>query len=310
VAEPREIDDAARALETALVSQLARLLAEHRQPEAPKKWWEKGGYVAALGALLAAIGPVVNATFDMVLESRKHEHAVTMDLTQWEQELERDARSRREAYLQLIINAPSTDARQQILDLVIGAPWSSEEEVAWATTEKGRELGELERLQRELATQQAEVQRLSDELAATSAKLGAAIKADKPTAQIEKALETTVGKLAAAEDRVERIANQVAAVPPRRTAMVSTTATVKIEPQGGTLDRVYVFVDRKKRIASDGGATATWTGAVVPGESKVRFKVFGSKGAKAELTVEVQGQPAVTRTVTLEGSAGEAEITL
>ena len=49
---------------------------------------------------------------------------------------------------------------------------------------------------------------------------------------------------------------------------------------------------------------------MVPGESKVRFKVFGSKGAKAELTVEVQGQPAVTRTVTLDGSAGEADITL
>ena len=29
-----------------------------------------------------------------------------------------------------------------------------------------------------------------------------------------------------------------------------------------------------------------------------------------ELTVEVRGQPAVTRTVTLDGSAGEAEITL
>jgi DNA repair exonuclease SbcCD ATPase subunit len=310
VAEKTDVDEAARALETALVSQLARLLAEHRQPEPPKKWWEKGGYVAALGAFLAAVGPIVSATFDIMLESRKHEHEVALDLTQWEQELARDARARRENYLQLVINAESSDARHQILDLVIGAPWASEEEVAWATTEKGRELGELERLQRELSLQQAEVQRLSEELAKASAKLGAAIKDRKPTAQMEKALETAVGKLTAAEDRVDTIADKVAARPPHRETLLATTATVKVEPEAGTLDRFYVFVDRKKRIASDGGTASTWTGPVVPGKSRVRCKVFGQKGAKALLTILVQGQPAIERTLTIDGNVGEVDLTL
>ena len=303
------MDEAARALETALVSQLARLLAEHRQPEPPKRWWERGGYVAALGALLAAVGPIVSATFDIVMESSKHEHAVALDRTEWEHELDRDARARREGWLQLVINAESHDARQQVLDLVIGAPWSSEEEVAWATAEKDRALGELERLQKELAEQQAEVQRLADELAATSAKLAAAIKDRKPTAQIERALEKSVAELAAAEAEVQTIAEKVASVPPRRImAVQSTTATVKVEPGVGDIDRVIVFVGRKKRISSDGSAVATWTGRIVPGETNVRFKVFGSKGAKADVTIEVQGQAAVKRTLTLDGGIGELDL--
>ena len=310
VADTTDVDEAARALETALVSQLARLLAEHRQPEAPKKWWEKGGYVAAVGALLAAIGPIVSATFDMVLETRKHQHQVALDRTQWDHELERDARARRENYLRLVIDASSFDARQQVLDLVIGAPWASQEEVAWATAEKGRELGELERLQRELAEQQAEIQRLMDELAATTAKRGAAIKGRKPTAQIERALEAGVAELAAAEDRAQTIAEKVAAGPPRRITVRSTMATVKIQPEAGELDRLYLFVDRKQRIAADGSSPATWTGPVVPGESKLRCKVFGSKGATAEVSIEVDGQPAVKRTVTIDGGTGELVLTL
>jgi hypothetical protein len=310
VADTTDVDEAARALETALVSQLARLLAEHRQPEAPRKWWEKGGYVAALGALFAAVGPLVSATFDMVLETRKHEHQVTLDDVEWSHALERDARARREGWLQLIIDAESYDARQQILDLVIGAPWASEEEVAWATAEKGRELGELERLQRELAAQQAEIQRLMDELAATTAKLGAAIKDRKPTAQIERALEAGVAELAAAEDRAQAIAERVEAKAPRRMSLRSTTATVTIQPEAGDLDRSYLFVDRKQRIVADGSSPATWTGRVVPGESKLSFKVFGSKGATAEVSIEVDGQPAVKRTVTIDGGSGELDLTL
>jgi hypothetical protein len=310
VADEREVDEAARALEAALVSQLARLLAEHRQPEPPKKWWEKGGYVAALGALLAAVGPLVSASFDMVLESRKHAHQVELDQTQWDHELQRDARMRREGWLRLMIDAESFDARQQILDLVLSAPWASEEEVAWATAEKGRELGELERLQRELAEQQAEIQRLMDELAATTDKLGDAIKNRKPTAQIERALEASVAELAAAEERAQTIADKVDASPPRRTAMRSTTATVKIQPEKGALDRVYLFVDRKKRIAADGSSAATWTGPIVPGRSKLRCKIFGSKGGQAEVTIEVDGQPAIKRTVTVDGGTAELALTL
>lgn len=311
VAESSDVDAAARALESALVSQLARLLAEHRQPEPPKKWWEKGGYVAALGALLAAVGPVVSATFDIVLESRKHEHAVALDLAQWEHELDRDARSRREGWLQLVIAAPTHDARQQILDLVIGAPWATEEEVAWATAEKERSLGELERLQKELAEQQAEVQRLADELSETAAKLAAAIREKRPTAQIERTLEARVAELAAAEDAAETIAQKVASVPPRRMTPIQTaTATVKVEPATGEVDRVYVFVGHKKRISSEGSAPAQWSGRVVPGETKVRCKVFGSKGAKAELTIEVQGQAAVHRTLTLDGGIGELDLSI
>ena len=308
--EETTIEDAARAIENALVSQLARLLAEHRAPPAEKKWWERGGYIAAVGAILAAIGPLTTAVFDMVLETKKHGHQMQFDREARAHQIELNDRARRQEYLQLVIAAKTFDERQQVLDMIIGAPWSSDDEVAWAIEEKARELGQLEAVKQQLAREQVDVGKLNEELVYVSRKLSEAIKGDASTNKIERELDQTIAKLTAAERRADALSAKIVGTPKPAVPARPAEVRVSIKPVSGTVERMYLFVDGKKRIAGAGSSARDWKGFITLGDTKLRVRVFGSPRARAELRVEVAGTPANVYPLAIRNGYGEFEFSL
>lgn len=304
------VEEAAKTIERALVSQLARLLAEHRAPPGPKKWWERGGYIAAVGAIIAAVGPLTTAGFDIYLDTQKHRHEIEIDGEAHAHQIELNDRARREKYLQLVINAASNDERQQVLDMIIGAPWSSVDEVAWAIDEKARELGQVEAAKQELARQQVEVDKLNEELAYMSKRLSEAINGQRPTNKIEREVDQTIAKLSAAERRADGLSHKLAGTPkplvPARPAEIRVT----LKPLRGSVDRMYLFVDEKKKIGADASEPREWKGFVTLGDTKLRVRVFGAGRAQAELRIEIAGQPPNVHTLAITNGYSEFEFSL
>ncbi|MCA9654005.1 MAG: hypothetical protein KC501_29050 [Myxococcales bacterium] len=65
--------------------------------------------------------------------------------------------------------------------------------------------------------------------------------------------------------------------------------TLKLTPLDGTIERFYAFVDRHKRIASDGTAERSWKGTIDDDDVRIKVRVFGVSNAKYRLTIDLPG---------------------
>jgi hypothetical protein len=89
---------------------------------------------------------------------------------------------------------------------------------------------------------------------------------------------------------------------------VSRTLKVTVEAESGSIDRFYVFVDGRKRIAQSGERARSWEGSVGEEPARIRLRVTGRGAARYSLTLQATGAETLRRIYTLEEGYHEAEL--